>query len=148
MVHGSDLVEVREVNSLSVLYRVRGSEAGKLPYVLTGHLDVVPAVPDKWTQPPFSGNVIDGFIYGRGAIDDKGSVMVLYLSFFSIPAFHFFFYLSLGHHGGVGVLAQHRRQTKTHFLHRFWPRRGGKKRGGAIHVLGEFSISFSSASKD
>jgi len=91
VVHGSDLVEVREVNSLSVLYRVRGSEAGKLPYVLTGHLDVVPAVPDKWTQPPFSGNVIDGFIYGRGAIDDKGSVMVLYLSFFSIPAFHFFF---------------------------------------------------------
>jgi carboxypeptidase PM20D1 len=79
-VHSSDLVNVREVNRLSVLYRVRGSEAGKLPYLLTAHLDVVPAEPDKWTQPPFSGNVVDGFVYGRGAIDDKSSVMARTLS--------------------------------------------------------------------
>jgi carboxypeptidase PM20D1 len=75
VVHSSALVEVRQVNQYSVLYKVSGSEAGKLPYLLTAHLDVVPAAPDKWTHPPFSGAVVDGFVYGRGAIDDKGSVM-------------------------------------------------------------------------
>lgn len=47
------------------------------PYLLLAHIDVVPATEsDGWEAPPFSAKEIDGFIYGRGTIDDKGSLMV------------------------------------------------------------------------
>jgi len=38
------------------------------------HIDVVP-VGDGWTHPPFSGKVVDGFVWGRGALDDKGPLI-------------------------------------------------------------------------
>ena len=48
------------------------------PLVLSCHLDVVPADPERWTHPPFSGVEADGCIWGRGAIDMKGfAVMAL-----------------------------------------------------------------------
>jgi len=75
-IHSSRYVERFLVSSYSLLYKVSGSAEGKLPYLLTAHMDVVPAEPDNWDHPPFSGAIVDGFIYGRGAIDDKGSVMV------------------------------------------------------------------------
>ncbi len=37
-----------------------------------GHVDVVPALDEGWTHPPFSGHVQDGFVWGRGATDMKG----------------------------------------------------------------------------
>lgn len=41
------------------------------------HLDVVPATNlDAWESPPFSGSILNGYIYGRGTIDVKQSVMV------------------------------------------------------------------------
>ncbi len=42
---------------------------------IIGHLDVVPAVPDEWSFPPFSGTISNDVIYGRGAVDDKGPVI-------------------------------------------------------------------------
>ncbi len=46
---------------------------------ILSHLDVVPATPEGWQHPPFACTVDDGYIYGRGAIDDKGpSVAVLW----------------------------------------------------------------------
>ncbi len=42
------------------------------PLMLSSHLDVVPADPNRWTHPPFSGARADGCIWGRGAIDMKG----------------------------------------------------------------------------
>lgn len=41
---------------------------------IIGHLDVVPEG-ENWTYPPFSGKIINGNIFGRGAIDDKGPVV-------------------------------------------------------------------------
>ncbi|WP_107943011.1 dipeptidase PepV [Metasolibacillus fluoroglycofenilyticus] len=43
------------------------------------HVDVVP-VGDGWTYPPFEGRVVDGKLYGRGAIDDKGPTMAAWLA--------------------------------------------------------------------
>ena len=40
--------------------------------LLCGHVDVVPAMDDGWTHPPFSGLVQDGYVWGRGATDMKG----------------------------------------------------------------------------
>jgi len=36
-----------------------------------GHLDVVPADPDEWSRPPFAGDISDGYLWGRGAVDMK-----------------------------------------------------------------------------
>ena len=48
------------------------------PMVFCGHLDVVSAGdPQRWTCPPFSGTVRDGYIYGRGAADMKGHLIAL-----------------------------------------------------------------------
>lgn len=50
------------------------------PLVLMAHQDVVPASPEtltEWSSPPFDGQVRDGFVWGRGAIDDKGSLVAL-----------------------------------------------------------------------
>ncbi|RUS75375.1 hypothetical protein EGW08_016865, partial [Elysia chlorotica] len=72
----SPLVSWERVNNLSLLYEIRGSEPGLKPYLLMAHIDVVPVSNlDQWDAPPFSGQVKDGFIYGRGTIDDKNNLM-------------------------------------------------------------------------
>ena len=54
----------------NVVARLRGS--GELPpLLLTAHLDVVEAEPESWAYPPFCGEVHDGCLWGRGAIDMK-----------------------------------------------------------------------------
>ena len=55
---------------LNLVARLKGS-GKKRPLVLMGHLDVVGIERDKWTVEPFAGVMQDGFLYGRGASDDK-----------------------------------------------------------------------------
>ncbi len=53
----------------SVLYRVPGRDPSAARLMLMGHLDVVPADPDGWHHDPFGGDIHDGFVWGRGAVD-------------------------------------------------------------------------------
>jgi acetylornithine deacetylase/succinyl-diaminopimelate desuccinylase-like protein len=55
----------------SVTARLRGDGTGGAPLLLLSHLDVVPAPPERWTHDPFAGDVADGWVYGRGAVDMK-----------------------------------------------------------------------------
>ena len=56
----------------NVVVRIGGSEP-ELPALLVhGHLDVVPAQAEDWSVPPFSGEIRDGVVWGRGAVDMKG----------------------------------------------------------------------------
>jgi acetylornithine deacetylase/succinyl-diaminopimelate desuccinylase-like protein len=55
---------------LNFVGRLRGDGARR-PLLLMAHSDVVPADPAEWTVDPFSGELRDGYIYGRGAQDDK-----------------------------------------------------------------------------
>jgi acetylornithine deacetylase/succinyl-diaminopimelate desuccinylase-like protein len=48
-----------------------GVDTSLSPLLIHGHLDVVPARADDWSVPPFSGEVVDGCIWGRGAVDMK-----------------------------------------------------------------------------
>jgi acetylornithine deacetylase/succinyl-diaminopimelate desuccinylase-like protein len=57
----------------NVIARLKGT-GEKPPLLLYGHTDVVPAEPQHWTQPPFSGALADGYVWGRGALDMKGTV--------------------------------------------------------------------------
>lgn len=58
----------------SVAARLRGDGSGGPPLLLLSHLDVVPAPPEGWTHDPFAGDLADGYVWGRGAIDMKGMV--------------------------------------------------------------------------
>lgn len=57
----------------NVVARLKGSGQAP-PLLLYGHTDVVPAEPQFWTHPPFGGEVQDGYVWGRGAVDMKGTV--------------------------------------------------------------------------
>ena len=67
-----ELIEV-EPGRPNVVARLKGSGA-KRPLLLMGHTDVVNVDPKKWTHPPFSATRDGGYVYGRGAIDDKDNV--------------------------------------------------------------------------
>ena len=53
----------------SIVARIEGSEPDAPSLCLMGHTDVVPVNPDGWSREPFSGEVLDGEVWGRGAID-------------------------------------------------------------------------------
>ena len=55
----------------SVAARLRGDGTGGDPLLLLSHLDVVPAPAEDWTHDPFGGDLEDGYIWGRGAVDMK-----------------------------------------------------------------------------
>jgi acetylornithine deacetylase/succinyl-diaminopimelate desuccinylase-like protein len=49
--------------------------------ILQGHVDVVTTVNQKWTRPPFGGELLDGWIWGRGALDMKNGVAMMVSAF-------------------------------------------------------------------
>jgi carboxypeptidase PM20D1 len=62
----------------SLLYTWEGSDPSLKPILLIGHLDVVPVEPgteQRWEQEPFGGRIAGGFIWGRGAVDNKSAVV-------------------------------------------------------------------------
>jgi len=60
----------------NLIARVRG--AGEAPpLLLYGHVDVVTTAGQEWTRPPFGGELVDGWLWGRGALDMKGGVAML-----------------------------------------------------------------------
>jgi len=65
------------VNGKALLYTWQGSDPGAAPVLWMAHQDVVPIAPGtekSWHEQPFGGAVHDGFIWGRGAWDDKGNL--------------------------------------------------------------------------
>ncbi len=69
------------INQRSLLLKWKGKNETAKPVILYAHLDVVPieeTTKAKWTHEPFSGEVADGFIWGRGAMDDKGSLISIF----------------------------------------------------------------------
>lgn len=62
----------------SLLYTWAGSDPALEPVLLAAHQDVVPAENlERWTRPPFEGRIEDGFVWGRGTIDDKGALIAI-----------------------------------------------------------------------
>jgi acetylornithine deacetylase/succinyl-diaminopimelate desuccinylase-like protein len=53
----------------SVLAKIEGSDPTAPSLLLMGHTDVVPVNPDGWSRDPFGGEIVDGFVWGRGAVD-------------------------------------------------------------------------------
>jgi carboxypeptidase PM20D1 len=75
-VHAS--LQKETVGGFGLLFTWPGSEAALPPVLLMAHQDVVPVSPETepdWTHSPFAGEIADGHVWGRGALDDKSSLM-------------------------------------------------------------------------
>lgn len=73
-----DQLELEKVNDYALVYKWKGTNPDKPPIGLTSHYDVVPVLDgteDKWEHAPFSGNIADRKIWGRGTLDDKVGVI-------------------------------------------------------------------------
>ncbi len=99
------------VNGQSLLYTWPGTDASLPGVLFVAHMDVVPADEDAtlWSHPPFSGAVDAGFVWGRGAVDDKGSLMAVLESVEALAASgqtpKRTVYLAFGHDEEVGGTA-------------------------------------------
>ena len=62
--------EYKELGNTAMLFKISG-KSSENPTVLMSHYDVVPVVEERWEHPPFSGEIIDGVLWGRGTIDTK-----------------------------------------------------------------------------
>ena len=67
-----------------VVARLRGIGENKKSLIVLSHMDVVPAIASEWKVPPFSGEVKDGYIWGRGSLDDKGPGVIDLMSILAI----------------------------------------------------------------
>ena len=63
-----------ESGRMSLVARIKGN-GSKPPILIMGHTDVVGVQRDRWTQDPFGAKLIDGYIWGRGTVDDKDLVV-------------------------------------------------------------------------
>jgi acetylornithine deacetylase/succinyl-diaminopimelate desuccinylase-like protein len=69
----------------NLVARLKG-EGKAPPLLLYGHVDVVTTQGQKWTHPPFEGKIVDGFVWGRGALDMKSGVAMLLAAFLKASA--------------------------------------------------------------
>ena len=67
-------------NRVNLIARIKG-DGSERPFLLSGHVDVVPVEKEHWSHDPFGGEVIDNAVWGRGALDMKG-FLAMYLQIF------------------------------------------------------------------
>ena len=106
-VHAS--LEVERVGEHSLLYSWRGGTAELPPVVLEAHQDDVPVdagTEGAWSHPPFSGVVAGGEVWGRGALDDKSSLVAIFAAVEDLLAVGFAprrpLLLAIGHDEEIG----------------------------------------------
>ncbi|KAM6236901.1 N-fatty-acyl-amino acid synthase/hydrolase PM20D1 [Porphyrio hochstetteri] len=101
VVFSSKFIQHEIVGKYSHLFTVEGSNPELMPYMLLAHMDVVPAPPEGWDFPPFSAAEHEGFIYGRGTLDNKNSAIGILqaLEFLLRRNYrpHRSFYIGIGH---------------------------------------------------
>lgn len=97
------------VGELSLLYTWPGSDAAAKPIMLMAHQDVVPIAPGTekdWQADPFGGEIRDGFVWGRGAWDDKANLFALFEAVETLVASGFrprqTLYIASGHDEELG----------------------------------------------
>lgn len=97
--------EFKCVEGYSLLFKIKGT-TDKDPVGFMGHYDVVPVNEEGWKVDPFSGEITDGYIYGRGTLDMKGHVVALLEAIESLLKegieFERDVYIMLGHNEETG----------------------------------------------
>ena len=75
----------RTPNRPNLIARLTGQGKAS-PILLYGHVDVVTTESQQWRHPPFEGKLVDGFVWGRGALDMKGGVAMMLAAFLRAKA--------------------------------------------------------------
>jgi acetylornithine deacetylase/succinyl-diaminopimelate desuccinylase-like protein len=75
----------KDENRPNLIARIKGN-GNASPLLLYGHVDVVSTANQDWTHPPFSAEIADGFIWGRGALDMKDGVAMMTSAFLKAKA--------------------------------------------------------------
>ena len=75
----------KDPNRPNLITRLKGRGTA-LPLLLYGHVDVVTTANQDWAHPPFDGKVVDGYVWGRGALDMKGGVVMMLAAFLQAKA--------------------------------------------------------------
>jgi carboxypeptidase PM20D1 len=99
----------------SLLYTWPGTDPDAPALLLAAHQDTVPVETARWRYPPFSGTVAEGFVWGRGTLDDKGCLLAILEAAERLLAGGFqprqTIFLAFGHdeeiggHGGAAAIA-------------------------------------------
>ncbi len=105
------ILQKKLINNFSLLYKWEGKNKSLKPVVLVAHMDVVP-VPEedleRWTAPPYSGKIVNGMLWGRGAVDDKVGVVGIMEAVEQLVSSGFepdrTIYLAFGHDKEIGGL--------------------------------------------
>ena len=104
--HIAGSLEKEVIGGQSLLYTWSGQEPALKPILLMAHLDVVTAADKGWRHPPFAGAVADGYVWGRGTMDDKSSLMAMLEAVEHLLRDRFMpkrtLYLAFGHDEEVG----------------------------------------------
>ncbi|MBI3217495.1 MAG: M20/M25/M40 family metallo-hydrolase [Mycobacterium sp.] len=66
-----------EPGRTSIVARIPGEHRQLPALLLHAHLDVVPAIEADWQRDPFGGDLVEGYLWGRGAVDMKGTVAIM-----------------------------------------------------------------------
>ncbi len=131
------------LNNRGLLLKWKGRNEAALPVILYAHLDVVPieeTTKAEWKHQPFSGEVADDYIWGRGALDDKGSLISIFEAVNKLAEKGFVpertVYLAFGSDEEVGgsrgaaSIAEYFRQQKQRF--EFYMDEGGMVSQGIV----------------
>lgn len=70
--------EKRVINKYALMYKIEGTDKSLKPALFLGHQDVVPPQKDGWKYPPFSAEIADGYIWGRGSFDMKSQLVSIF----------------------------------------------------------------------
>jgi len=100
--------------------------------LLQGHVDVVPVQGQDWQHPPFEGKLVDGWVWGRGALDMKGGVAMMLAAFLRAKA------EGLTPPGDVLFLALSDEEAGGDYGARFLVEEYARKFEGVRYALGEF----------
>lgn len=102
-------VKLQTFSNFTMLLQWQGKNTSLPPYILMGHYDVVPvedSAVSKWIAKPFGGELKDDKIWGRGTVDDKGSVIAILEAAEKLLAENFqperTIYFSFGHNEEIG----------------------------------------------
>ncbi len=123
-----EAMTVERAGGYSLIYRWKGADAAQKPVGFIAHMDVVPVeqgTEDQWTRPPFSGDIHDGALWGRGSLDDKGHLMPIFEAIERLAASGFApsrdIYLLIGHDeelggpNGAAAIAETLKARGVHF---------------------------------
>ncbi len=74
-------LEIEGDKTAGLIVRFKGAGGSRRPIALLAHMDVVDAVPEAWSSDPFKPVEKDGYLYGRGAVDNKAGAALLVATF-------------------------------------------------------------------